>query len=191
MYKVLNSGNYDAYLDHVKENMDNCRVEDPDLLPKIKLGLEKDHRIIIFAEFEDDKIIRSIMTKKRISVFEYIIVNIRSATNYFSKNKFLELFDFVFQYYEKEKYYKWILARPCDLFNTVYFSRLYLEPPFHKYETAIEAHSDMNNFVGTLYDIELLQGIPNKVAKNDFLIISGFCKQQYRTFDKTLTDFVV
>ena len=41
MYKVLNSGNYDAYLDHVKENMDNCRVEDPDLLPKIKLGLEK------------------------------------------------------------------------------------------------------------------------------------------------------
>lgn len=191
MYKILNSESYDLYLGHVKENSNNCRVEDNDLLLKLKLGLEKDNRIIIFAEFKNDKIVRSIMTKKRTYVFEYIIVNIRSATNYFNKKKFLELFDFVFQYYEKEKYYRWILARPCDLFNKVYFSHLYLESPFHKYETAIEAHSGMCNFEDTFYDIELLQGIPDKLSKNDFLVISGFCKQQYRTFDKTLTDFVV
>lgn len=183
-FKILLKEDYEDYLDHVKENMSNCRVFDANLLTKIKDGLYNDSRILIFAEVINNKIVRSVMTKKRRSIYEYIIVNIRSSTNFFNKKKFLSLFNFIFNYYEKEKYYKWVLSRPLDLLNPVFFNNLYAEYPFSKYETAIEAYSGMANFNNTLYNTELLSNIPDQLSKDNFVIISGFCKQQFRTFDE-------
>lgn len=191
-FKVLLKNDYDNYLEHVKSNMRNCRTTDNDLLKKIKDGLDQDPRILIFAEIDsNNKIIRSVMTKKKRNVYEYIIVNIRSSTNFFNKNKFLNLFDFIFNYYEKEKYYRWILARPIDLLNSSFFKDFYLKHPFSKYETAIEAHSSMQNFDNTIYNLDLLSSIPENLNKDRFIIISGFCKQIHRKFDSTLSDAYV
>ena len=191
MFKVLTVDDYDLYMSHVKKNMKNYRVYDKLILDKINHALDFDPRIIIFAELNNGNIVRSVMTIKKVIILEYLIINIRSSTNYFSKTKFLELFDFIFSYYEKLKYYKWMLARPSDLLNPTAFNGLYLSYPFSKYETAIESYSGIENFKGSYYETELLSKIPDNLPKNKFLIISGFCKQIHREFDSNITSWCV
>lgn len=185
-FKILEQDEYDLYIDHVKENPRNSRIDDPDLVLKIEQNIYTDPRILIFAEIENEKIVRSVLTKKRLIIYEYLIVNIRSSTAYFNKNKFLEMFDLIFNYYESQKYYKWILARQINLLNSRYFNNIYRSYPFSKYETAIEAHNNVEGFDKTIYNTEILANTPNEIQKDQFIIISGFCKQRYRSFDQQL-----
>lgn len=182
-YEILKKEEWHLYFEHIDKNYKNSREYDDLLLDKVRTGLENDSRIIVFVEKNDDnEIVSSIMTKKRSLYNEYIIVNYRTnGNNFFSKKKFMQMFDFVFRYYEDIRYYKWIAARPMNLLKPRFFTGVKDSEPFNRYVTAIEYAPAIARSKENFYETELLTGIeePNKVE--DFFIIAGFCKQEFRT----------
>ena len=177
--KILEPNDYPLYVEHVNANYKNSRMDDPELMNKITDGLSKDNKII-FAVFDEGKIKASIYTSKRISVTEYIVVNYRtSSTAFFSKKMFLALWSAVFDYYESIGYFKWLSIRKIDLFSDRFKGLGHLEP-FHKYETAIEYAPKIYTNNEFFYNSMLFNGIPESADIKDYILISGFCKQEYR-----------
>lgn len=181
MIRLLTIDEYNIYLDHVKLNLFNSREHDSLLLEKIINGLTSDKRIKIFAKFNDDgTIAQSMLTKKREAAAEYYIVNYRtSRESYFSKKSFLRMFAAVFEYYEELGYYRWLTSRKIDLFSN-YFDGISQCSPFDRYETAIEYAPMIQQNKNFTYHSELLDGIPDESMINEYIIITGYCKQVYR-----------
>jgi len=178
--KILSPADHPLYLEHIRANYKNSRMDDPELMNKITNGLTKDDNKIIFALFDGDKIKASIYTRKKITVSEYIVVNYRtSSTTFFSKKMFLALWSAVFDYYENIGYFKWLSIRKIDLFSAR-FKGLGSNEPFHKYETAIEYAPKIYTNNEFFYNSMLFNGIPESADIKDYILISGFCKQEYR-----------
>lgn len=179
--RILPVSEYSTYIEHVRDNLKNSRVDDPDLLQKITRGLEDDPRIIIFVCEENNRIVSSVLTVKRVRMFEYCISNYRTSKDtFFNKKHFYDLLNFVLTYYENIGYYRWILARPLDLLNTKFFKDIGVRPPFDRYVTAIESSSNMYDPSKTHYN-DILFGIPDGKSVSDYMVIAGFCKQEFRT----------
>lgn len=177
--KILEPDDYPLYIEHVNANYKNSRMVDTELMNKVTIGLSKYNKVI-FAVFHEGKIKASIYTTKRISVAEYIVVNYRtSSTTFFSKKMFLALWTAVFEYYESIGYFKWLSIRKIDLFSARFKGLGYVEP-FHKYETAIEYAPKIYTNNEFFYNSMLFNGIPESTDIKDYILISGFCKQEYR-----------
>ena len=181
-FRILEPADRELYIDHIMANYKNSRNIDITLLEKINYGLDNDPGIIIFALFDETgSIYSSIMTRKRKTSAEYFIVNYRtSGTKFFRKKEFLILFDQVFQYYESIGYYRWLLIRQIDLFGK-HFTGTGDEAPFNRYETAIEYAPRVETNLEFYYHAELFSGIPESTSIEDFILMGGYCKQQYRT----------
>ena len=177
--RILSLADHPLYLEHIRANYKNSRMDDPDLINKVTNGLSNDNKVI-FAVFDEGKIKASIYTTKRISVAEYIVVNYRtSSTAFFSKKMFLALWAAVFDYYESIGYFKWLSIRKIDLFSKR-FAGLGNLPPFNKYETAIEYAPKVYTNAKFQYHATLFNGIPESADIKDYILMSGFCKQEYR-----------
>lgn len=178
--QILQSDDYENYFEHIRKNCKNSRSYDNDLIDKIKVSLNEDDRLIIFVMKEDDKIINSIATKKKTYCFEYEIHNYRTlGNNFFNKKDMLVLFDYVFSYYENICFYKWLTIRPISLFNQKFFNDVKKITPFDRYVTAIEFSPTLNQFNGMIYD-SMYSRIPDSQNIDNFMVISGFCLQEYR-----------
>jgi hypothetical protein len=92
---------------------------------------------------------------------------------------FLALWSAVFDYYENIGYFKWLSIRKIDLFSDRFKDLGHLEP-FHKYETAIEYAPKIYTNNEFFYNTMLFNGIPESSDIKDYILISGFCKQEYR-----------
>ena len=182
-YAVLDRSELDLYFKHIRSNYKNSREYDDRLMEKIEQGIMLDSRIIIFVEKNSNgEIVNSILTKKRRAVNEYFIINYRTnGDNFFNKKKFMQMFNYVFQYYEDIRYYRWLAARPMNLLKPRFFKGVKDLEPFNRYLTAIEYAPAIDRYEDNIYEAELLLGIeePNNAA--DFFIIAGFCKQEFRT----------
>ena len=189
-YKILSHDEYNLYLEHIKINMKNSRVNDPGLIEKISIGLS-DPRIIIFAGFKNGKIENSILTKKRINYLEYFIVNYRTNSSAkFNLTDFLDLFDFVLRYYEEIQYYRWISARPINLFGKFFKDTNNLQP-FDRYMTVIEYAPSIFKNENLVYHEELLSGIPDSMLPEDFIVVSGLCKQEFSASFESLNSIFI
>jgi hypothetical protein len=182
-YEILKKEEWHLYFEHIDKNYKNTREYDDLLLDKIISGLENDNRAIVFVEKNDKgEIVTSIMTKKRVVYNEYIIVNYRTTgNNFFNKKKFMGLFNFVFQHYENIKYYRWLAVRPINLLPPKFFKGVKESVPFNRYLTAIEYAPAIEEHTSSFYETELFSGIPETLDKKNFFVISGFCKQEFRT----------
>lgn len=94
----------------------------------------------------------------------------------------------MFNFYEEHGYYKWLVARPKNLLNQSFFENLKNNIPFNRYITAIECAPEIQNIENTIYN-ELLSGIPELMKKEDFIIIVGMCKQEFRKFFNSVEQY--
>ncbi len=191
IYKILSSDDYNLYIDHVSENLKNSRTDDPELIDKIRHGLHIDPRVIIFAAIDNGKIVGSILTKKRVSSLEYYIVNYRTNGDaVFDFRNFIKLFSSVFDYYENIGYYRWVSSRPLDLFGKS-FTGMGTMAPFDRYVTAIEYAPSVFSDTNLYCHSELLDGIPDTLQPTDFMLISGYCKQEHRKLYANLAQYFI
>lgn len=178
-FKLLDHSEYPLYITHVQANFKNSRMDDPDLMDKVN-DIYREPLLKVFVLMDENSNIKaSILTKKKSYCPEYNIINYRTTGDkYFKKQDMLDLFKFVFDYYENIGYYRWLLLRPTNLLGR-YFHGLGKDHPFDKYETAIEyapaIYSNPDFFLH-----RLLKGIPKAASPNDYLLIVGFCKQEHR-----------
>lgn len=177
---ILRKEELDLYIDHILKNYKNSRHTDDLLLDKIKTVYD-DPRTIIFVEKDsNNQIIGSILTKKRNFDFQFLIINYRTnREQFFSIKRWNSLFNFMLNFYEEQGYYRWLVARPKNLLNKYFFENLKKNVPFNRYITAIECAPEIQSIENTIYN-ELLSGIPESMKKEDFIVIVGICKQEFR-----------
>lgn len=178
-FRILDPSDHELYLDHIRSNFKNSRNDDPNLLDKFNMKVMIKPSTKIFALLDDSKIIASIFTSKKIFAPEFHVINYRTSGNaYFKKQDFLDLFGFVFDYYESIGYYRWVTIRPIDLFGKK-FVGISKDAPFDRYETVIE-YAPVINTDTRFYYHHLFDGIPESTKPEDYLLIVGMCKQEFR-----------
>lgn len=193
-FSILSLDDYESYFRHVEANAKSNRRTDLDILNKIKIGLERDDRLIVFIEKnENNEVIASMLTKKFRIFLQYQLINYRTnGDKYFKKQRLSNMWSAVFDYYEPKGYYKWFMFRSISMLNKKFFTDWNNTPPFNKYETAIEyAPSIMTNLDLQFYHLEIMSNLPDDISINDNMITAGFCKQEYRKLYSSLDEYKV
>ena len=188
-YEILKKEDINLYIDHVLKNYKNSRNIDNLLLDKIKTIFDNPRMLVFVEKNLSGQIVASILTRKKIYDFQFLIINYRTnGEKIFNVRRWNSLFNFMFNFYEENGYYKWLVARPKNLLNQNFFENLKNNVPFNRYITAIECAPELQNIENTIYT-ELLSGIPELMNSTDFIIITGMCKQEFRKFFNSVDQY--